>query len=64
MNGNEWNPRHVDENGKEWVVDSDGNKHVPTTISPLPNSEFTTYDTSRGHCALCGSLYCNGGCFK
>lgn len=26
--------------------------------------EFTAYDTSQGHCGLCGRLTCNGGCFK
>lgn len=26
--------------------------------------EFTTYDTSRGNCGLCGKLGCNGRCFK
>lgn len=28
------------------------------------NSGFTTYDTSHGHCGLCGSITCNGNCFK
>ena len=26
--------------------------------------EFITYDTSKGHCALCGSISCRGNCFK
>jgi hypothetical protein len=28
------------------------------------NDGFTTYDTSNGHCGLCGSLRCRGNCFK
>lgn len=34
-------------------------------IGPIrDNSGFTTYDTSAGHCGLCGSLTCRGQCFK
>lgn len=34
--------------------------------SPITHttSNFTTYDDSHGHCALCGSIRCNGSCFK
>jgi len=34
--------------------------------SELENNEsgFTTYDSSQGHCGLCGRLGCNGKCFK
>lgn len=28
------------------------------------DGEFTTFDTSRGHCGLCGSFTCRGTCFK
>jgi len=28
------------------------------------SGDFTTYDTSHGHCGLCGSLSCNGQCFR
>lgn len=54
----------------ETVYDAEGN---PQTVLKLQmskktdNSSFTTYDTSHGHCGncrLCGSLSCNGGCFK
>lgn len=32
---------------------------------PLEKSNgWTTYDTSKGHCGLCGRLDCNGKCFK
>lgn len=31
----------------------------------VPNdSGFTTFDTSHGHCGLCGALGCHGSCFK
>jgi hypothetical protein len=28
------------------------------------SSGFTIYDTSHGHCGLCGRLGCRGNCFK
>ncbi len=66
--------RHTtDENGSTWLTDkdgrivTDGNGHRipgPAERIPDPISGFTTYDTSRGHCGLCGSLTCNGTCFK
>jgi hypothetical protein len=28
------------------------------------DGEFTTYDTTYGHCGLCGLLTCKGFCFK
>ena len=28
------------------------------------SSGWTDYDTSHGHCGLCGSISCNGNCFK
>ena len=51
----------------EVVYDADGN---PQTVlkhqisKSETNSGFTTFDTSHGHCGLCGSLSCNGSCFK
>lgn len=27
-------------------------------------SGFRHYDTSKGHCGLCGRIECNGGCFR
>ena len=56
---------HYDESGQVYVLDENGNRRPP--MQATGNSEpgaFTTYDTSQGHCALCGSLTCNGGCFK
>jgi hypothetical protein len=63
----------VDENGDSWVTDSAGNDvrdasgdRIPGPAEKIPDpiSGFTTYDTSRGHCGLCGSLTCRGQCFK
>lgn len=63
----------TDENGDRWLTDGNGNlltdqhgRNIPPTQSQKNSKpgEFTTYDTSRGHCGLCGSIYCNGGCFK
>lgn len=52
----------------EFVYDDDG--HVrkiikeQSPIKEISESGFTTYDTSHGHCAFCGSLTCNGSCFR
>ncbi len=64
-----------DENGNEYLVnpetgvalvDEQGNRIPPTytTRKASKSSGFTTYDSSNGHCGLCGSLRCNGNCFK
>lgn len=56
-----------DRDGKEFVLDELGNRVPPMQSAPLPKTspdDWTTYDTSQGHCGLCGSLTCNGGCFK
>jgi hypothetical protein len=56
---------HFDEFGNEYVLDEAGN-HLPplqTTKTEI-HSGFTIYDTTQGHCGLCGKLTCNGGCFK
>lgn len=52
----------TDSNG-EPVYDSSGDR-VPGPPERTTSSGFTTYDTSRGHCSLCGRLTCNGSCFK
>lgn len=63
---------YTDENGDQWLMndgklvrDERGNL-VPTLHSRKVSEpgEFTTYDSSNGHCALCGSLTCSGNCFK
>ncbi len=51
----------------EVVYDADGNPKTQLKqqiAKSETTSEFTVYDTSHGHCGLCGSLSCNGGCFK
>lgn len=64
---------HTDDDGLEWLIDEHGmylrdekdNKIAPSQSKPSTNeSGFTTYDSSRGHCGMCGSISCNGGCFK
>ncbi len=56
---------HFDENGDEYVLDENGNRQPPMQTSKKETSSgFTTYDSSDGHCGLCGNLSCNGSCFK
>lgn len=56
---------YTDKDGHQYVLDDQGNRRPPMKIeSKAPEDEFRTYDTSEGHCALCGKLNCNGGCFK
>lgn len=61
---------YIDEHGKEYVLDERGN-HIPPmqlTSASIIKSEtpngWDTYDTSQGHCALCGSLTCRGYCVQ
>jgi len=54
---------------QEVIYDEDGKARVikRMTISkrdPNNNSDWKTYDTRHGHCALCESLGCRGYCFK
>ncbi len=55
-----------DKDGNPYVLDEEGNKRPPMQGSKNPDdgSGFTTYDESQGHCGLCGSLSCNGRCFR
>jgi hypothetical protein len=56
---------HHDKCGDEYVLDEDGNRQTPRQSRRVSRpGEFPTYDTSEGHCALCGRLGCRGGCFK
>ena len=62
---------YTDEDGKQWQAENgkpilDGGQMVPKMQATKThvNSGFTTFDTSQGHCAMCGRLTCNGGCFK
>lgn len=63
----------VDEDGKHWLTDGNGNlvkdefgNNIPPTqmTKTQTSSGFTTYDTSQGHCPFCGRLTCRGSCFK
>lgn len=51
----------------ETLYDKDGNpvkrliEYAPVNSKP---GEFTTHDSSHGHCGLCGSISCKGTCFK
>ena len=55
-----------DEFGKEYILDEKGNRRPPMKTSNCSKSVsgFRTYDSSQGHCALCGRLDCNSSCFK
>lgn len=62
-----------DENGKVWLVaengeyiyDENGNRVVGTrSRTTSKEGEFRVYDTSQGHCGLCGRIDCKGYCFK
>jgi len=64
---------HVDEDGNRRLTDENGillSDEFGDPIAPSQSErtskdgEFTTYDDSQGHCSLCGSISCNGGCFK
>lgn len=63
---------HTDENGKRWLTNDKGEvltdrgEKVPVMQSQIVTAEgeFTLYDTSQGHCAMCGRLTCHGQCFK
>lgn len=55
----------VDDNGNV-LYDECGNRIPPQQSQPISNKYdgFTSYDTTGGHCGLCGRLSCNGRCFK
>ncbi len=54
-----------DKDGNAYILDENGNHRPPMKIQPSVNSDgFRDYDTSNGHCGLCGSLTCHGNCFK
>ncbi len=70
---NNYNRIFVDESGRRWLTDENGkllkdennNNIVPSqSLCNSNDGEFTTFDTSQGHCGLCGKIECNGGCFK
>lgn len=64
---------HTDENGKRWLLDANGAVVLDERGQPVPAmyslpastaSGWTVYDTTQGHCALCGRLTCRGECFR
>lgn len=56
---------HYDEFGREYVLDEAGNRMPPLqTNKTEDHSGFIVYDTTQGHCGLCGKLLCKGSCFK
>lgn len=63
----------TDVNGDKWLIDSEGELLRDENGNKIPAQkgeciskpgEFTHYDTSGGHCGLCGRLRCSGTCFK
>jgi len=55
---------YIDDNGKEYILDENGNKMPPLKTSERKiSSGFTHYD-SPYHCTFCSRLTCRGGCFK
>jgi hypothetical protein len=62
----------TDGSGDSWLIDSEGKyvrdhngRKIPGAPQELTtDGGFTHYDSSRGHCGLCGSLMCHGSCFK
>lgn len=61
-------PQEYDEDFYEVIYDEDGGYRVQLRLQiskrEQNDSMFTCFDTSHGHCGLCGSLGCNGRCFK
>jgi hypothetical protein len=56
---------HTDKDGKEYVLDENGNHRPPMKSRKISKpGEFTQFDDSEGHCSFCGRLTCRGGCFK
>lgn len=64
---------HTDDNGDRWLTgengkllkDENGNNIPPNKARVIGTSSgWTDYDTSQGHCGLCGKLSCRGNCFK
>ena len=54
-----------DEYGQKYCLDNKGNKIYTIKSDKIEDdSGFTTYDSSSGHCGMCGSISCNGRCFK
>jgi hypothetical protein len=57
---------HHDKDGNEYVLDEAGNHRPPMKTKKIvgEKSGWVEYDSSQGHCGLCGSLVCRGQCFR
>jgi hypothetical protein len=56
---------YYDRDGNRYSLDERGRKITPEKAEVKSRKGgFTEYDSSRGHCGLCGRLTCNGSCFK
>lgn len=58
-----------DKDGKEYVLDEVGNRRPPMRTQKLVSDHsdsggWREYDSSQGHCGLCGSLTCRGWCVQ
>ena len=58
--------RIEDEDGHIYIVDEDGVRYIPdkTNIVVNETSGWKEYDTTQGHCGLCGRLNCSGRCCR
>lgn len=55
----------VDDDDHEVEVDAKGRTRPAMQLKHSKQaSGFTYFDSDQGHCCFCGSLTCNGGCFK
>lgn len=56
---------YYDKDGTRYSLTINGKRIPPLTASPNDvDATFITYNTSEGHCGLCGNLFCRGQCFK
>jgi hypothetical protein len=61
---------HLDDYESQWyeiLYDVEGNPRKvlkPRSQRNSKDGEFLTFDSSHGHCALCGSIEYRGSCFK
>lgn len=56
---------HVDEYGNEFVLDEKGNRRPPMYSKIVKEScDWPEYDTTQGHCGLCGRLGCHSNCIQ
>lgn len=57
--------RKISKNGQyRYEIPDDCPLTLEVASSSKSSSGWMDYDTSKGHCGLCGSLFCSGNCFK